>query len=464
MDVTTNQDKIDSLLTPYNYEKPILDSPIILVTVPKENSLHNIQKTIKFAKDINAEIILSAGNTNLTYLSSSMTASKPIVYLKFSRVMPVVNVEDKTITVSGASQLGSVHDQCRLHNLRLKFDISAQNSEVFGLISTAAGGNQTGIASLLKKVTFVDGNGDVHCINQEDIQQSYLGHSTFPTSIVGSQGTFGIITKAVLQLDDIKPYQTTVVMPVSKLDKLQTFFEAIRHENLESCELIHKNCLQAIDSISNRTLDFDTPYALLVDWKSISNQEEDIILSLMESLEESDCDLISFVDNKIWDDRHHISDGARKFSKNNDLIYKGFDLSIPNEIIHKALHYLERKCSYLQITPFFFGHCIQQDNHIVMHINVASRDPESFDKLQESFDFLFNYKGVMSSGEHGGLSGNKQKLLNSYKSAGHHNWIKFLNQKFDYDPHNIFRSSLTENAISLLPESVLKEFIINKKI
>ena len=141
--------------------------------------------------------------------------------------------------------------------------------------------------------------------------------------------------------------------------------------------------------------------------------------------------MINLVDNKIWDDRHHISDGARQFSNSNELMYKGYDLSIPKEIIHKALHYLERKCSYYQMTPFFFGHCIQQDNHIVMHINVSSKDPESFEKLQEAFNFLFENKGVMSSGEHGGLSGDKQKLLNSYKSSGMDNWLTFLRLKFN---------------------------------
>ena len=58
-----------------------------------------------------------------------MTASKPIVYLKHSRAIPTINVKNKTVTITGASQLGTVHEQCALHDLRLKFDISAQKQK-----------------------------------------------------------------------------------------------------------------------------------------------------------------------------------------------------------------------------------------------------------------------------------------------------------------------------------------------
>ncbi len=401
---------------------------------------------------------MSGGNTNLTELGTPLDPKSSVIYIQWEYSKPIINTSTSTIMVPAGTPLATVHEICISHNLQFPFDLSAQNAVCGGLISTAAGGNQSCIAEILENVTFIDGRGIERKICKQDIAQLYQGHSTFPTGIVGGQGLLGIICNATFKLKPLPQYQTTMIIPLNSLSSLQRILKSIQRNDLESCEIIHKNCLIAIDSISERQLKFKTEYALLIDWKSAHDTQELIIEHIFEALPDESSDIV-LADNKVWKDRHHISDGARKYAQINNLHYKGFDLSIPKENFYQVITTLENKCLENNIMPFFFGHAVQQKHHIVMHCNMASTSLNIFSELNDTFHYLFTEKSVMSSGEHGGMSGDLQKLKNAYICAGEKKWIEFINLKKEYDPYCLFRKSLTTNAVYLLPKNQQAQFI-----
>ena len=394
-----------------------------LTAYPK--SSHDISKLVKFCNKNNINIIATGGETNRVGGTHPYKNHKNI-FINFKYMNKIVQVDHDNLICTAQSGATLFEVQKKSNNKGLLFPVNiAPNDKctIGGNISTNVGGLQTlrygNIEDHINGLEVVLSNGDI--INFESkLKKDNFGPKLWKL-FIGSEGVFGIITKANLKLIPKKKYKTIFLIQISNLIKAINLYKKIRDEyydNLISYEII-------FPIPSSITFKNDN-YNLILEVNS--NDKENLSKALILMFERYKVKVDKIEKNKtksnIWKKREDI------VYKQNQLNFNHkFDISLPLSnwpiFIKKINKYISQESCY---TPYFFGH-LGDGN---LHCNFKITDDDKTKKMELSnviFKLVMGLQGSIAA-EHG-IGTQKLNLLKKYKSKEYYNFLKKLKKHMD---------------------------------
>ena len=394
-----------------------------LTAYPK--SSHDISKLVKFCNKNNINIIATGGETNRVGGTHPYKNHKNI-FINFKYMNKIEQVDHDNLICTAQSGATLFEVQKKSNNKGLLFPVNiAPNDKctIGGNISTNVGGLQTlrygNIEDHINGLEVVLSNGDI--INFESkLKKDNFGPKLWKL-FIGSEGVFGIITKANLKLIPKKKYKTIFLIQISNLIKAINLYKEIRDEyydNLISYEII-------FPIPSSITFKNDN-YNLILEVNS--NDKENLSKELILMFQRYKVKVDKIEKNKtksnIWEKREDI------VYKQNQLNFNHkFDISLPLSnwpiFIKKINKYISQESCY---TPYFFGHL--GDGNLHCNFKITDNDKTKKKELSNViFKLVMGLQGSIAA-EHG-IGTQKLNLLKKYKSKEYYNFLKKLKKHMD---------------------------------
>ena len=394
-----------------------------LTAYPK--SSHDISKLIKFCNKKNINIVATGGETNRVGGTDPYKNQKNI-FIDFKYMNKIEEIDRDNLICTAQSGAKLIEVQKRSNNRGLFFPVNIAPSDkctIGGNISTNVGGLQTlrygNIEDHVNGLEVVLSNGDI--INFESkLKKDNFGPKLWKL-FIGSEGIFGIITKANLKLIPKKKYKTTYLIQIDNLLKSIHLYKKIRDiyfDNLISYEIIFP--------IPSSMIFKNDSYNLILEVSS--NDKENFSKNLKKIFNQYKLKIDKIEKNKsksnIWKKREEIVHKQKQLNFNHK-----FDISLPLSnwqiFLDKINNFISQKSCY---TPYFFGH-LGDGN---LHCNFKITDDDIIKKNALSkfiFELVIQLKGSIAA-EHG-IGTQKLNLLKKYKSKEYYKFLKNLKKHMD---------------------------------
>ena len=394
-----------------------------LTAYPK--SSHDISKLIKFCNKKNINIVATGGETNRVGGTDPYKNQKNI-FIDFKYMNKIEDIDRDNLICTAQSGAKLIEVQKRSNNRGLFFPVNIAPSDkctIGGNISTNVGGLQTlrygNIEDHVNGLEVVLSNGDI--INFESkLKKDNFGPKLWKL-FIGSEGIFGIITKANLKLIPKKKYKTTYLIQIDSLLKSIHLYKKIRDiyfDNLISYEIIFP--------IPSSMIFKNDSYNLILEVSS--NDKENFSKNLKKIFNQYKLKIDKIEKNKlksnIWKKREEIVHKQKQLNFNHK-----FDISLPLSnwqiFLDKINNFISQKSCY---TPYFFGH-LGDGN---LHCNFKITDDDIIKKKALSkfiFELVIQLKGSIAA-EHG-IGTQKLNLLKKYKSREYYKFLKNLKKHMD---------------------------------
>jgi len=198
------------------------------VAVVRPGSSEEVAAVVRWCAANDVVVVTQGGNTGLSGGQIPMNA-KPTVVLSLARMNQIVEVDAEgwTMTVQSGVTIEAMQEAAAAGQRLFAPDWGARGTATIGgAIATDAGGNNvvrygnTRDQILGLEVVLADGEiWDGLRALRKDSSGYDIKHL-----FVGSEGTLGVVTQAVVKLHPATPFQQTAMVSLSRLDKLMELF------------------------------------------------------------------------------------------------------------------------------------------------------------------------------------------------------------------------------------------------
>ncbi|MEM9494907.1 MAG: FAD-binding oxidoreductase [Pseudomonadota bacterium] len=220
----------------------------------------NTDETAAIVKLCNehAQPIVPAGG--LTGLARGAVANETEIMLSFERMKAIEEVDPvgRTMTVQTGAPLQAVQEAAGDYNMMFPIDLGARGSATIGgNIATNAGGNQVIRYGMMRnqvlglEVVLADG---AVLSSMNKVLKNNSGYD-LKHIFIGSEGTLGLVTRAVLRLSPQPKSENTALLAIDDFSKLTTFFEFVGErfaDTLNAFEVMWKEHYQIVAVASGR--------------------------------------------------------------------------------------------------------------------------------------------------------------------------------------------------------------------
>ena len=232
----------------------------------------------------------------LTGLVQGARAGKKDIVLSLERMSGIeaVDVVNRTITVEAGVQLQKVQEAAEESDLLFPLDLGARGScTIGGNISTNAGGNSVirygmmreqllGVEAVLADGTIISSlNGVIKNNTGYDLKQLF----------VGSEGTLGVVTRAVLRLRPLPRSSNTALIAIDHFDHVSGFLAAMDSAlggTLSAFEVLWNDFYQKIVGEGNKhTTPLETTHKFYVLLESTGGHQDSDRARFEAALEEA---------------------------------------------------------------------------------------------------------------------------------------------------------------------------------
>jgi FAD/FMN-containing dehydrogenase len=339
-----------------------------------------VSQILKICNDHKIGVVPQGGNTGLVGSSNPDSSGKQIVLSTelLNKDIYQLDAKNKTVRIGAGWVLDALNEKLSDNNLFLPIDIGSSGTcNIGGIIATNAAGTRSGrygnAKSRVVEFTVVLANGEIIVAGcQLPVPSKGLPQDNskldFTNPFIGSQGWLGVITEAVMRLEQ-RPVQSESVVLVPGNDAaIKTIREKFEQEFGDSFTAFEGMSDIAMHLVAKhipntRYLFEDDPqmqghdYALLVEVSSTYKNENlrDKLLDTMSELMTSG-HVVTGLEGKsetYWHVRHHISEAIKK---EGDVI--ATDIAIPGNGLAQFRRTMEKKLNidYSDIVIVPFGH------------------------------------------------------------------------------------------------------------
>ena len=420
-----------------------IDDGIRADAIVRPKNTEELSKVLSICNQLNQEVIPHGG---LTGLAEGAISKKGQIAISSERMKDIEEIDEigRTITVQAGVPLERVQEEAEKYNLMLAVDLGARGScTIGGNISTNAGGNMVIKYGMMRdsvlglEAVLADGKV-VTSMNQ--MLKNNSGYD-LKQLFIGTEGTLGFVTKAVLRLREKPKSINTALLGLdsfAQVIKLLKYLDKGLGGNLSAYEVMWKNYYEVVvqsNSSNTPPLPINSNYFVLVETLG-ANQEKDTSL-FEELLEEA-------LQNKIIKDAvipqselersrlWAIRDDVEQHYKEGPV--KMFDVSMPilsmeDYVKEVNKRFAENWDTYKCVV---FGHVGDGNLHIIG--GVGSENKEEIIAMESCiYEPLEDINGAISA-EHGiGLE--KKNYLGISRSVNEINLMKTLKKALD--PNNI---------------------------
>ena len=206
----------------------------------------DVSLALKFCYDNDQSVVAHGGLTGL--VMSAVTAPDDVVIsLELMNEIEEINTVDRTAVVQSGVVLQTLQEEAEKRDLMYPLDLGGRGScTIGGNISTNAGGNRVirygmtrdmvlGVEAVLADGTIVSSMNQMIKNNAGyDLKQLFIG----------SEGSLGIVTRAVLRLREAPRERATLMVAVDEFEKLPNLLKHLDSElggTLSAFELMWNN-------------------------------------------------------------------------------------------------------------------------------------------------------------------------------------------------------------------------------
>ena len=193
-------------------------------------STDEAQRIVQWARATGTALVPSGGRTGL---SGGAVAAHGEVVVSLERMSRILGFDpvDRTLTVQAGATLQAVQEAARAQGLAYPVDFASRGScTIGGNIATNAGGIRVirhgNTREWVAGLTLVTGNGDVVRLNRGLVKNS-SGYDLRHLAI-GSEGTLGIVTEAILRLADPLPASKVMLLALPSFQAVMDAFVEVR--------------------------------------------------------------------------------------------------------------------------------------------------------------------------------------------------------------------------------------------
>ena len=387
------------------------DSPVGTArALVKPNSTEELSTLMKICNEAGVCVVPQGGRTGLA------GGAKPVegcVLISLERMNQIeyIDIATSTITVQAGVTMGEVQRYSKDHDLFFPLDLGGRDScMIGGNLSTNAGGNRVlryGMARDLVlglEVVLADGTVLRHLNTMLKDNTGYDLKQLF----IGSEGTLGIITRAVLKLSPQPKTTNTALCALNSYDevlKLLTYVRKNLEPNLSAFEMMwpdfYERMTTGLSHLTKPLPDGHGAY-VLIEAQGISPKtdreyfeqvlEETLELEITKDIviAQSESDAI-----RLWNIRDSSGEFRAVFWP-----HVGFDVSIPTAQLGNFVESIKSQLidRWEKTQTVFFGHVGDSNIHIGVKV-VDGPQPE-----EEIEDFVYSIVGEWNgsiSAEHG---------------------------------------------------------------
>ena len=391
------------------------------LAVARPASVGELRSVVRYCFEHDLEIVPQGANTGLVGASTpDHTGEQLVLSLDRLRGVEAVDVHNRTAVALGGTRLSALNREVGQHELFFPIDLGSDPS-LGGMVATNTGGtrllrygdvqrNLLGLEVVLpdaEATVLTDLTGLRKDNSGIDLKQLF----------VGTSGTFGIITRAQVELHRLpRQAAAALVVPVihAAVPELLAVIEARAGEFLGAFEGMSANAMAAALTHNPRLRNpFSAAglpeYAVLVELVASMPADQfdlsELLAQILGRAMEGDHALVKDArfgrPEDFWGIRHSISDGVRAAGK---II--GFDISVPRSqlpALRSDLVALLRD-QYPQLRVCDFGHCGDGGDHFNL---VWPHGAEPYDAAivenvrQLIYDRVVRKFGGSFSAEHG---------------------------------------------------------------
>jgi FAD/FMN-containing dehydrogenase len=445
--LTSDQDK-----TPYltDWRKRYTGKALAIV-LPRTSD--EIAKIVRLCSDNNISIVPQGGHTGFCGGATPDTSGKQIVLnLKRMNAIREIDRANQTITLEAGCILQTVQEKAAQEDFLFPLSLGAEGScMIGGNLATNAGGTNVlrygNTRDLCLGLEVVTAKGEIWN-GLKGLRKDNTGYD-LRDLFIGSEGTLGIITAAVMKLYPLPVSQWTTLVAVDNIastiallnlfqkraTSLLTGFEMMTEESLD---LNEKHFPQMANPLKGKP-----PYTVLIELSDYESEEH--VRQLLETILEEAFDSSLITDAVIasnlrqasafWHMREHITLAQAEEGAN-----LKHDITIPLSSLECFISQTDAlmRAQYPGIRIINFGH-LGDGN---LHYNIAPPlgvDPREFNHQYEKPIHELIYTQVEAchgsiSAEHG-VGQLKLDGLRAHKGPVAHDLMKAL--KTALDPQNI---------------------------
>lgn len=363
-----------------------MDEPLQAVAVALPKTTEELSKILALCHHADQPISIHGGLTNLVGGTETLKEELVISLEKMNEIEEL-DTQSRTMTVQSGVILEEIQNISKENQLFFPLNFGAKGSaQIGGIISTNAGGLRVlrygmtrnlilGLEAVLMDGTIVSSMKKIIKDNSGyDLKQLF----------VGSEGTLGVVTKAVLKLQELPTSRTSAMASVASYEqvlKLLKHMDAGMGGRLSGFELMWNSFYSMATTppaMMKPPIAQDAPYYVLIEGLGNNLEaekasleillhqalEQELVLDAVMADTQSDLDWFW----KIREDVHAITS---QFA-----IDQHFDISLPLPLIGETLENIQAELRVLEGVKRFvvFGHVADGNIHLIIDKTNASPD------------------------------------------------------------------------------------------
>ncbi len=347
--------------------------------------------------------------------------------------------DNLTLTVEPGVMLMEISKYVEEHDLFYPPDPGEKSASIGGNISTNAGGMRAvkyGVTrDYVRELEVVLPNGKIITVGGKIVKDS-SGYS-LKHLIIGSEGTLGIITRAILKLLPLPKVAISLLVPFPDIKSAISAVPAIIKSKAipTAIEYMERNViLSAEDYLGKRFPDTTSDAYLLLTFDGNTKQEVETVYEQVAHvcLDAGALDVfISDTDERnesIWSARSAFLEAIKASTSEMDEC----DVVVPRNYVVDFINYTKQVEKELDIRIASFGHAGDGNLHVYM-LKDDLPDDVFVKKLNKAFDMLYakgDELGGHVSGEHG-IGYAKVKYLERSAGEEYMNLLRGIKKTFD---------------------------------
>ncbi|WP_417281473.1 FAD-binding oxidoreductase [Aliikangiella maris] len=437
--VLTEQE--DLLTYGQDWSKLYQADPLIVV---RPASTEEVAAVVKLCAQNSIAVVPSGGRTGL---SGGAVATNKELVLSLERINQIshFNAVDRTVTCGAGVITEQLQNFATEQNLYYPVDFaSSGSSQIGGNIATNAGGIKVLRYGLTRDwvtgLTVVTATGEIMRLNHGLIKNA-TGYD-LRHLFIGSEGTLGIITEAIMRLTTPPKEPSVMLLAVSELANVSNILEYFQSKiDLMAFEFFSQAALDKVLEHRQLKAPFEaaSEYYVLIEFETVSEATTDEALMAFEYAAENgwlDDGLISQSNQQaeeLWQYREGISESISHYPP-----YKN-DIAVTPSKVGEFLTAVDDfvKSHYPEFETIWFGH-IGDGN---LHLNILKPAAMALEQFKQTcaeanpdiFKILASFNGSISA-EHGvGLL--KRDYLNFSRSESEIRLMRSIKQSLD--PKNL---------------------------
>lgn len=413
--------------------------PEVLVEVL---STEEVSSIMKYAYENNISVVARGSGTGLVGGSVAIHGGIMINLSKMNRILEL-DEENLTLTVEPGVLLMEIAKFTQDNDMFYPPDPGEKSATIGGNISTNAGGMRAvkyGVTrDYVMGLEVVLPNGDVITTGGKVVKNS-SGYS-IKDLICGSEGTLGIVTKAILKLLPLPKKSISLLIPFPNLETaIETVPKIIKSKTIPTAvEFMERDVILASEEFLGKKFPDSSADAYLLltfDGNNTEEIEKYYDDAAKICLESGAIDIfIADTDERldsIWSARGAFLEAIKASTTEMDEC----DVVVPRKMVAEFIKYTHKLQAEFDIRIKSFGHAGDGNLHVYVLRDDLTKD-EWDKKLSQVFECMYKKSielGGLVSGEHGIGYAKREYLL---EQMGHEYMKLMENIKQAFDPRNI---------------------------